>query len=318
MGGKRREAEDFFGVSYKDFKLQRDRRYGTANPDLMEVPLWATMIKHGHPSYFLQMAYQESNPAEERPIWTFDRRGMTCTELPDRRAIYIGGEHEDSYDPNFCIFNGVIVRSPNGEYQIYGYPKHDFPPTDFHTATLVEGYPAGNYGNGIVIIGGLGYEEDRIPGITNVHVLQFDSHTSYNYLITRTDTKGDNPGWIWGHQAVLTADGESVIVFAGKAIDANGGTVPMDDVYRLDLSSLAWERVGDLPVKELLKPKVDDSQELDMFVMKNLFGHQGTEESLSEDQKRRIMLKHEIARGESFYTPEMLAELKAMLDALKE
>lgn len=117
---------------------------------------------------------------------------------------------------------------------------------------------------------------------------------------------------------MLTADGESVIVFAGKALDANGGTVPMDDVYRLDLSSLAWERVGDLPVKELLKPKVDDSQELDMFVMKNLFGHQGTEESLSEDQKRRIMLKHEIARGESFYTPEMLAELKAMLDALKE
>jgi hypothetical protein len=49
---------------------------------------------------------------EDGPIWTFDRMGATRSELPDGRILYIGGEHEDSYDPDFCI-HSVAVASWN-------------------------------------------------------------------------------------------------------------------------------------------------------------------------------------------------------------
>jgi hypothetical protein len=61
------------------------------------------------------------------------------------------GEHEDHYDPDFFIHNDVVVRTPDGEVAIYGYPTEVFLPTDFHTATLL---PAS-----IVLIGSLGYRK---------------------------------------------------------------------------------------------------------------------------------------------------------------
>ena len=58
----------------------------------------------------------ERPPHAEQPIpllWTsrsgcsrFFRLGGTRTELSDGRVIWIGGEHEDGYDPDFCIYNG--------------------------------------------------------------------------------------------------------------------------------------------------------------------------------------------------------------------
>jgi len=41
-----------------------------------------------------------------QPIWCFKRVGNTRTRLPDGRIICVGGEHEDFYDPDFCIYNG--------------------------------------------------------------------------------------------------------------------------------------------------------------------------------------------------------------------
>jgi hypothetical protein len=74
-------------------------------------------------------------------------------ELPPGRVIEIPGEHEGFYDTNFCIFNDVIVHRGDGSFDIYGCPLDIFPPTDFHTATLV--------GNSIYIIGSLGYRGAR-------------------------------------------------------------------------------------------------------------------------------------------------------------
>jgi hypothetical protein len=37
----------------------------------------------------------------------------SLTLLPDGRAIQIGGEHEDYYDPDFCIYNDVFVHEPD-------------------------------------------------------------------------------------------------------------------------------------------------------------------------------------------------------------
>jgi len=66
---------------------------------------------------------------EDGPIWTFDRMGATQCNLSDGRILCIGGEHEDYYDPDFCIYNDVIVFGPAGEIEIYGYPEEVFPPT---------------------------------------------------------------------------------------------------------------------------------------------------------------------------------------------
>ncbi|MDQ2986535.1 MAG: hypothetical protein M3R13_07420 [Armatimonadota bacterium] len=319
MEGDRRKSEEFFGISFEDFERQRDRRYGTANPDPMDVPLWQVMIKHMVKPYFMKIGYDvDPSPEVPRPTWSFDRLGMSRTELPDGRTVFIGGEYDAFYDPDFCIYNDVIVRDDDGNYKIYGYPKYDFPPTDFHTATYVEGLQIGSSSNNIIVIGGLGYPEDRIPGITNVFVLQVGNYGGTDYTMLPIETTGDNPGWIWDHQAILSPDGGSIIVVAGKVLDANDNTVPMDDVFRLDLTTLVWERVGHLPAKELFKPKIEDRQNIEMDVLRYAFGYQGTELTLTEKVMKQVMLQHEIEKGSSQYDEEMLAELKQMLDELEE
>ena len=74
--------------------------------------------------------------------------------------MLVGGEHEDFYDADFCIYNDVFVHSPGGAMAIYGYPEALFPPTDFHTATLL--------GDVIFVIGSLGYQGRRAYGETPV------------------------------------------------------------------------------------------------------------------------------------------------------
>ena len=38
--------------------------------------------------------------------------GRSTVWLPDGRVVLIAGEHEDSYDPDFCIYNDVVVIQP--------------------------------------------------------------------------------------------------------------------------------------------------------------------------------------------------------------
>lgn len=80
--------------------------------------------------------------------------------MPDGRAVHIGGEHEDYYDPDFFIYNDVTVVGPDGSIKIRGYSRGVFPPTDFHSATLA--------GDAILIIGRLGYPDQRVAGRTPV------------------------------------------------------------------------------------------------------------------------------------------------------
>ncbi len=118
------------------------------------------------------------------------------TPLPDGRVIEIAGEHEDYYDPDFCIYNDVFVHDRKGNCDIYIYPREVFPPTDFHTATLA--------GEHIYIIGNLGYLEDRRPGYTQVFRLDIKT-----LKVERLETRGAMPGWISKHKA--SYDGQSVI-----------------------------------------------------------------------------------------------------------
>ena len=137
-------------------------------------------------------------------VWCFQRFGMSSTRLPDGRTIFIAGEHEDFYDPDFYIYNDVIVIHPNLGVEIYGYPRHVFRPTDFHSATLMKD-------ESIYIIGNLGYHGTREPGITPVYRLDCRS-----YQIEAIATGGDNPGWIYRHQAEYVPARHAIRVTQGQ------------------------------------------------------------------------------------------------------
>jgi hypothetical protein len=144
-------------------------RYGTTHPERVENPTWELAMREDWSGYGLRKhvgadgsgfchdfslsTYRDTDPG---PFWSWQRFGRTSTPLADGRTIHIAGEHEDAYDPDFCIYNDVVVEHPDGRREFFLYPKDVFPPTDFHTATLI--------GHEIVLIGSLGYSPLRARG----------------------------------------------------------------------------------------------------------------------------------------------------------
>lgn len=213
------------------FEQQRNRRFGNANPERMQFAFWECMVRQGEGPYRARELFKVLFKPEDGPIWTFNRMGATRTELADGRSISVGGEYEDYYDPDFCIYNDVVVQGPAHQVEIYGYPADIFPPTDFHTATLIDSC--------IVIVGGLGYKQHRRPGHTPVYSLDLR-----NYLISELRTTGENPGWIFEHHAELVANGV-IKIWSGEVIQAHGDKQryrrSFDD-YSLDTKSWTWMR----------------------------------------------------------------------------
>jgi hypothetical protein len=227
------------------FNQQRRPRFGTANPERMNMAFWEWMIRGGqgiseirnNPKFegfgpcHARFVFKVSPSREEGPIWTFSRYGATRTVLPDGRAVCVGGEHEDYYDPDFCIYNDVVVFTRSNQVEIYGYPAEIFPPTDFHTATLVN--------NRLVVIGSLGYQNARRPGETPVHIVDLA-----DYEISRMRISGEAPGWIYEHAADFDQDG-LITIRGGRIIrEHNGKQVYRRnfDEYSLDVSSGVWRR----------------------------------------------------------------------------
>jgi hypothetical protein len=88
------------------------------NPTGVDKPFWKYMVSHpGLEAYDARKSFG-IDPDPERwgkePIFCFNRFGQTETKLPDGRVVYIGGEHEDYYDPDFFIYNDVVVVQPDG------------------------------------------------------------------------------------------------------------------------------------------------------------------------------------------------------------
>lgn len=196
------------------------------------------MIKSGASAYQASNKFKAKTDFSQRnPTWSYDRFGKSITPLPSGGFIEIAGEHEDYYDPDFCIYNDVFIHDGKGNCKIYTYPKEIFPPTDFHTATLVNEL--------IYVIGNLGYEEDRQPGFTQVFVLDLDG-----FVIQRLNTTGIMPGWISRHQAVY--DGLShITVTGGKLIiNKNGKEDYIDnpDEFNFNIKTLTWSKQQNLPI----------------------------------------------------------------------
>jgi hypothetical protein len=204
----------------------RSPKFGTGNPSKMTNPLWSWLVASRMNAYQANELLKGPSPFDAGPMWCFDRFGQSTTEIPHGRTIYIGGEHEDHYDPDFYIYNDVVLTHPDGQIEIYGYPKEVFPATDFHTATLLS--------DRIVIIGCLGYLEQRVYGTTQVIELMLDT-----FAIRRIATTGDSPGWIHSHTAALSNDGKSIVI-SGGLVDLDGSTSLYENIDEWELNLLTW------------------------------------------------------------------------------
>ena len=137
----------------------------------------------------------------DSPLWIPYRIGMSVTELPDGRIIMIGGEYDDYYDPNFFIYNDVIVYSPQQrKLQVFAYPSDVFPPTDFHSAVLID--------DKIWIIGSLGYNYRKVKMHLDIQVLALDINTMKIERITRMT--GCIPEWQWFGSHYMVPDAKCV------------------------------------------------------------------------------------------------------------
>jgi hypothetical protein len=201
---------------------------GTANPQPMTHPVWKWLVESRLSAY---QANELFHGPSDGPGWCFARYGQSATTLPDGRTLLIAGEHEDYYDPDFFIYNDVVVVSPNGGIEILGYPLGIFPPTDFHSATLVDGQ--------LVLVGNLGYSNERRKGVTQVLTLGLD-----RLQVRPVQTDGVGPGWIHEHSARLEGDGKSIVISGGK-VDPRDETSLVENIddWRLCLADWRWERL---------------------------------------------------------------------------
>jgi|SRR5271165_112727 len=218
----------------------RSPRLGNANPSVLTNPVWQWLVRARMNAYQATQLFGGPSALVAGPGWCFDRFGQTTTVLADGREVLIAGEYEDYYDPDFFIYNDVVVKAPDGEVVIYGYSKDVFPPTDFHSATPLPGR--------ILLIGSLGYQEERLnKRETQVLELVLD-----NFAIHKINALGSSPGWIHGHRAVLSDDGQSITVSGGMIApsSAEGSLKENVDDWVLDLRSWIWTRSTDRTLQQ--------------------------------------------------------------------
>ena len=166
-----------FGVTKELFNEWRTPRFGKSNPEKVVSKVWQWLATSRLSGYASNEIMKGGSSFGREATWSFDRFGQTETKLPDGRIIYIGGEHEDYYDPDFYIYNDVAILNTDGSFEFYNYPEFEFLPTDFHSATLVC--------NKIIIIGSLSYPKVRKSNSTQVYVLDIES-----FKIISIDTSG--------------------------------------------------------------------------------------------------------------------------------
>lgn len=212
----------------EQFRELSEIKVGQGNPELIENPFWEAMIRSGL-SAFEAREYFPKDSASAGPVWCFQRRRWSQTSMADGSAVIIGGSHEDFYDPDFAIYNDVVVCHMSGTVDIYGYPPDKFLPTDGHTATLV--------GDEIWIIGCIGYKHDRVLGTTPIHCLELDTMS-----IREVQPKGDEPGWIYAHEGIHWKKEDSILIWGGS-IMTESGAVANQAMWAFSLADHLWRRV---------------------------------------------------------------------------
>ena len=216
-------------VTREVFVEWRDARRGKLAAEDLSNPYWSWLIESEESSWSANQHFNGPSSYGGNPAWSAERFGQSTTTLPDGRTLLIAGEHEDHYDPDFFIYNDIIVRHPDGRIEILGFPETVFPPTDFHTASLVDGK--------IILIGNLGYPDQRRHGETQILVI--DPAT---WEIRKQPSTGENPGWIHDHQATVS-DGKITISRGKICADSNSSLLENFDDWQLNLKDWSWKRL---------------------------------------------------------------------------
>lgn len=285
------ETLDASAVTRAVYGEWRAPRFGGDNPEVMNNPLWEWLVNTGVSGSSATERFNGPSPFDAGPAWCFDRMGQTCTILPDGRRVFLAGEHEDYYDPDFCIYNDVVIWHPDGQVQILGYPRDTFPPTDFHTATVVN--------DAIVVIGNLGYPEDRIEGKVQVAVLNLN-----DLKIRAVETTGEMPSWIHRHKAELTARGDAILVRKGKVLTHRGLEENIHD-WRLDLNTWHWEVVTRRNWKRF-EVRRTDKKDLRLFILKYAIESPGNNEWPKRLREDGVSLDRKLLAG--LYQPALTHE----------
>ena len=223
------DGEASLSVSEEEYQAQKFRVFGGSNPELCNRAFWYNMLRCNAGAWTARRHFNDTEYSRGEPIWCYERFGKSITPLGNGEYIEIAGEHEDSYDPDFCIYNDVFHHKGKGVVHIYEYPESIFPPTDFHTATLVN--------KCIYIIGNLGYPKDRYSGFTPVFRLNIET-----FVMEKVETTGKNPGWIYKHSAMLV-ESETIKIEGGTVVDIeeNGETHRINkSIFELNLKNFEW------------------------------------------------------------------------------
>ena len=262
----------------------------------MTNPVWAWAIEHRLTGYHLNKAFNGPRSEDVGPCWSFDRFGRTETMLPDGRLVRIGGEYEDHYDADFYIYNDVIVRHPDGRTEIFGYSDNVFPPTDFHTANLVD--------DRIFLVGSLSYPSMRGE---KAQVLVLDATT---YAIDRFDTTGETPPWIYKHTSELVEDGSALLVRGGHICGPRWPVVVENiDDWRLNLDTGRWERLTRLAWPRCAFVR-DDGCQNHLFWLRRRLSDRASGKPEDSDGFRARHLSHlgpdpRMDLLETLYTPDL-------------
>ena len=113
-------------ISREMFEQHCRPRFGVGNPERIVNPYWEWEIRRRiegnavYPSRVKHVLGIDFKDKAYSPTWTCSRMGSTETVLSDGTRVSVAGEYEDWYDPDFCIYNDVIVVSPSrGDFDLW-------------------------------------------------------------------------------------------------------------------------------------------------------------------------------------------------------
>lgn len=222
------------------FKNKIDRQFTQIEVDTLTNHSYPNSPQINHENILQWRMHKDFSPYEirchlnelgytiEQPIWTFlSRMGQTKTLLPDGTKIFIAGEYEDFYDPDFKIYNDVVSQKPSGEMQLWNYPIEQFPATDFHSAT----YDSKTHS--IFIVGNIGYSNFRKNNVTKVYQLDLDT-----MRIKEIECLGLMPSWLNHQIAEFITD--DIIEFSKGITIQHGQFIRNLYKWQLNIRTFTW------------------------------------------------------------------------------
>jgi len=262
-----------FSVNKEDYLKWRSVRFGKDNPEIVTSNYHRWLIESREPAFLIKRHFGDNIfKANPDPIWCFDRFGQSETTDSAGNTYLIGGEHEDYGCNDFCIYNDVVRIGADSSVTLFLYPENVFPPTDFHSATLI--------GSEIFIIGTIGYVQTRKDGTTNVFRLSL-----HDMSISKYETTGENPGWIFCHIAKYDKESNEIIVYDGERCHPEENIILNNfDVYGLNVKDGKWRLIQKTRVETWHFKLKSDSQS---FSLSDLYSYSQEQSFMEEEEKKK-------------------------------